>query len=116
MFISCIDKIKEMPMDMEGANNVGKRILIGPNEGWDSHVMRLFRLEKGGYTPKHKHPWQHINYVVEGEGILYMDGKEYQMKKDCVAYVPPNTEHQYKNSTEQDFIIICIVPKEGENL
>ncbi len=116
MFVSCIDKIKETEMDMEGAKNVGKRILIGQNEGWDSHVMRLFRIEKNGYTPKHSHPWPHINYVVEGEGILYMDGKEHIMKKDCVAYVPPNIEHQYRNTGNNDFVVICIVPKEGESL
>ncbi len=116
MFFSCIDKIKEVEMDMEGAKDVKKRILIGPKEGWDDSVMRLFRIEKGGYTPKHKHSWHHINYIIEGEGVLLMDGKEYPIKKDCVAYVPPNIEHQYKNSGSSDLVLICIVPKEGENL
>ncbi len=116
MFVECIKNIEEKPMNMQGAQYVDKKILIGPKEGWDSHVMRLFKVKKGGHTPKHKHPWPHINYVVEGEGVLFMDGKEYTIKKDCVAFVPPNTEHQYTNSGSGDFVIICIVPKEGENI
>ena len=116
MFVSCADKIEKIKMDLDDAKNVSKQILVGPNEGWDSHVMRLFTIEKNGFTPKHSHPWPHINYVVEGEGILYMDGKEYKMTKDCVSYVPPNIEHQYKNTGDEKFAVICIVPKEGESL
>ena len=116
MFVGCIDSIEAKPMEGEGVKNTLKRILIGPKEGWDSHVMRLFTIGKGGNTPRHKHPWPHINYVVEGKGILYMDGKEYEVKKDCVAYVPSNVEHQYINTGDEDFVIICIVPREGENL
>ncbi len=116
MFVGCIDKIEERLMDSSDAKNVTKRILIGPKEGWDSHVMRLFTIEKDGFTPKHSHPWPHINYVVEGEGILYMDGKEYKMTKDCVSYVPSNVEHQYRNTGNEKFVVICIVPKEGERL
>ncbi len=116
MFVSCIDKIEAKPMEGEGVKNVLKRILVGPNEGWQSHVMRLFTIGKDGNTPRHKHPWPHINYVVSGKGILYLNGKEYEVEKNCVAYVPANAEHQYINTSDEDFVVICIVPKEGENL
>ncbi len=116
MFVSSIEEIEAKPMEGEGVKNVLKKILLGPNEGWNSHVMRIFTIGKEGNTPKHKHPWPHINYVVEGEGVLFMDGKEYKVKKDYVAFVPANIEHQYRNTGENNFVIICIVPREGENL
>ncbi len=114
MFVGCIDEIKSEKMGM-GSKGVLKRILIGPDEGWESHVMRLFTVDENGYTPRHRHPWPHINYVVEGEGVLFLDGKEYALRKDCVAYVPANAEHQYRNTGKGKFTIICIVPVEGES-
>ncbi len=116
MIVSNIDDVKAVPMDGEGVKSVLKRVLVGPKEGWESHVMRIFTVGKGGNTPRHKHPWPHINYIVSGEGILYMDGVEYKVKKDSYAYVPSNVEHQYVNTGEDDFVFICIVPKEGENI
>ncbi len=115
MFVRCLNEIAELVQQWEGAKGVTKRILVGPKEGWDSHVMRLFRVKKGGYTPRHSHPWPHINFVVDGTGVLYLDGKEYRLEKNCVAYVPANAEHQYRNTGDDDFVIICIVPKEGES-
>ena len=38
--------------------------------------MRLFTLKEKGNSPRHTHPWPHINYVVSGRGVLYIDGKE----------------------------------------
>jgi quercetin dioxygenase-like cupin family protein len=81
MFVSHIKNIKKLPMNMEGAEKVLKQVLIGKNEGWDSHVMRLFTVEKNGHTPKHSHPYPHINFIISGKGILHMDGKNHDIEK-----------------------------------
>jgi len=116
MVVSNIEGIKPVTMDGDGVKNVLKRVLVGPKEGWESHVMRLFTVGKNGNTPRHKHPWPHINYIVSGEGVLYMDGVEYKVREGYFAFVPSNVEHQYINTGKDDFVFICIVPKEGENI
>jgi quercetin dioxygenase-like cupin family protein len=114
MFVSHIKNIKKLPMNMEGAEKVLKQVLIGKNEGWDSHVMRLFTVEKNGHTPKHSHPYPHINFIISGKGILHMDGKNHDIEKGSIAYVPDNIIHQYTNTGEEPLILICIVPSIGE--
>ena len=114
MFVSHVDNVKKVPMDMPGAEKVVKQVLIGANEGWDNHVMRLFTVEKNGHTPRHTHPYPHINFVVSGSGILHVNGKDYEIRQGSIAYVPSNVIHQYTNSSDDDLVIICIVPKEGE--
>jgi quercetin dioxygenase-like cupin family protein len=89
------------------------KALIGPDEGWQDHVMRVVELESGGYSPKHAHPWPHINYVLEGSGALYFEGKDNPVAAGSYAYVPAGQEHQYKNTGDGIFRFICIVPKEG---
>lgn len=88
-------------------------VLVGEKDGWDDYVMRLVSVEKDGFTPKHEHPWPHINYMVEGEGVLMMNGVDYPVKAGSHAYVPGNTLHQFKNVSSVPFKFICIVPKEG---
>lgn len=94
--------------------DVRKQVLVGPQQGWEGWVMRLFTLSPGGYTPRHSHPWPHINYVTGGEGNLFLGGQEHLLEAGSTAFVPPGVEHQFQNRGEGDLLFICIVPQEGE--
>lgn len=95
------------------AKDVIMKALVSPEEGWAGYVMRLFKIEAGGHTPKHAHPWPHINYIVSGQGILHLDGKEYEVEAGSFAYVPADKVHQFSNLGKEKFEFICIVPEEG---
>ncbi len=114
MFVGHKDNIEKKVIDSPLMHAVEKQILIGPEQGWDDYVMRLFTLGKGGYAPRHAHPWPHIMYAVEGEGTLFMAGKETSLTPGSVAYVPSDIEHQVSNAGSDNFVFICIVPKKGE--
>ncbi|PLX68586.1 MAG: cupin [Denitrovibrio sp.] len=114
MFVDNLKFIKRVPMDMPGAVNVMKQAPIGNAEGWEDHVMRVFTITDMGNTPKHNHDWPHINYIIKGEGILHMDGKDHPVEEGSVAFVPAGVEHQFKSSTTGEFTFICIVPNKGE--
>jgi len=114
MFVGSEKNIKSVEVKAPGALNVLKQVLIGPAEGWQGWVMRLFTLAPGGYTPRHSHPWPHINYMVSGEGILFLDGKENAVEPGSVACIPGDAEHQFKNRGEKEFSMLCIVPEEGD--
>ncbi|PKL01391.1 MAG: cupin [Tenericutes bacterium HGW-Tenericutes-1] len=95
------------------AKDASIQVLVSPNEGWDSHVMRVLEVKQEGYTPKHSHPWPHINYIIEGEGELMIDGEINKVNAGSYAYVPSDTLHQFRNVGKGVFKFICIVPKEG---
>lgn len=115
MYVDHVQKISGQEIINPGVVlNVMKQVLVGPAQGWQGWVMRLFTITGGGYTPRHAHPWPHINYIVSGKGILYLDGNEYEVQAGSVAYVPDNKEHQFKNAGSDDFAFICIVPEQGD--
>ncbi len=95
------------------AKDAKMRVLVGPEQGWDNHVMRVFELEVGGFTPRHQHAWPHINYIIEGEGSLFLNGQEQPVKAGSYAFVPGNELHQFQNIGDKPFKFICIVPSEG---
>jgi quercetin dioxygenase-like cupin family protein len=114
MFVSNIKNLDEIKVTAPGVVNAFKKSLIGPLEGWDGWVMRLFTLRDRGCSPRHAHPWPHINFIMCGRGLLYAEGKETALEEGSIAYVPSNAEHQFSSTTDEDFAFICIVPEEGD--
>lgn len=110
MFVSHRDEIEKKNI----AEKVIKQVLIGPEQGWEDYVMRMFTLEKEGKAPHHSHPWQHVIFAVEGKGNLFMVGKDYPLESGSVAYVPDGIDHQISNAGEEQFVFICIVPMRGD--
>ncbi|MFO7850422.1 MAG: cupin domain-containing protein [Spirochaetia bacterium] len=113
MFIGHIDEIEKKELDSPELKGVTQQVPIGPEQGWEDYVMRVFTLQAGGHTPKHSHPWPHINYVLKGEGVLHHEGEETPIRAGSVAYLPGGTNHQFVNKSEGELSFICIVPKEG---
>lgn len=95
------------------AKNAFMKVLVSEKEGWEDYVMRVVEVEKEGYTPKHQHPWPHINYVIQGQGEIMIDGVLNPVEAGSYAFVPADTLHQYKNTGDDVFKFICIVPKHG---
>jgi len=115
MYVDNIKQITGQAINKPGVmENVIKKVLIGSQQGWQGWVMRQFDLAENGFTPRHTHPWPHINYIVSGTGTLYLDGQTYEVGPGSVAYVPDNLEHQFKNNGGGVFSFICIVPEAGD--
>jgi len=113
MIVSHLDNLMPVVMTGDAVNAASMKKLVGAEEGWDSHVMRVVELGEDGFSPKHTHPWPHINYIIEGEGVLFLNGKENPIKAGSFAYVPSDELHQFRNTGTRPLKFICIVPTEG---
>lgn len=114
MFISHRDEIEGKKLSGDAVKGATKQVLIGAEQGWEDYVMRLFTLEKGGYSPRHAHDWPHIIFIVEGEGTLYFDGTDYPIRAGSVVFIDPNKDHQLSQKGGDKMVFMCIVPKEGD--
>lgn len=116
MKITNLEATPKTVMTMEGASNVLKQIPISSQDGSPSHAFRVFTIAPNGHTPYHTHAFEHLNYIIEGEGAVVMaTGEEKPVKKGDFVLVLPGEKHQYKNvSASSPFIMICAVPKEYE--
>ena len=111
-----LDQVAKSKMAMEGAKDVYKQLPISKADGTPSFSFRVFTIEPGGHTPYHAHEFEHLNYIIEGQGVLVNEaGKESPVKKGDFALVLPGEKHQYRNtSADHPFLMICAVPKEYE--
>jgi quercetin dioxygenase-like cupin family protein len=116
MKIVHLDQVKKSEVKMEGAHKAFKQVPLSRDDGAPIYSYRVFTVEPGGYTPYHQHNYEHMNYVIDGEGALVNEnGDEQEIKKGDFALVMPNEKHQYRNkSKEHPMIMICGVPREFE--
>jgi len=93
---------------------VEKRVLIGPANDAPTFAIRRFTIAPGGYTPYHKHPWEHGVYVLSGKGEIRSADRSDSISPGDFALVPPMEEHQFVNTDKEPFEFICVVPLAGE--
>ena len=114
-----VGNIKELEkhiVNHPSAFNAAMKVLVSPSDGWEGYVMRVVEVEVDGFTPKHNHPWPHINYFIEGNGELMIDGEVNKVEAGSFAFVPGDALHQFRNKGKNVFKFICIVPEEGHKI
>jgi quercetin dioxygenase-like cupin family protein len=116
MKIISLKDVTKSKVKMEGASGASKQIPLSQSDGTPVYSYRVFTLAPDGYTPYHQHNYEHMNYIIEGEGYLVNEkGEKTAVNQGDFALVMPNEKHQYMNkSSENNFVMICGVPKEFE--
>jgi quercetin dioxygenase-like cupin family protein len=81
MHIATLEKVTKIRPNMEGAKGVYKQIPISKENGTPTFSFRVFTIEPGGHTPLHSHPFEHLNYIIEGNGAMVAEEREHELKK-----------------------------------
>jgi quercetin dioxygenase-like cupin family protein len=92
------------------SQNTQVRWLLTKEIGAKNFAMRLFEMAPGGFSPLHKHPWEHEVFVLEGEGLVFDGQKALPLQAGDVAFVMPNEQHQFKNNSDKPFKFLCLIP------
>jgi quercetin dioxygenase-like cupin family protein len=104
------DEIEPTYIDNDIAKGVAARVLIGKADGADNFCMRVFELSEDGHTPKHSHNWEHEIFVYSGKGAVFSNDDLTPVEPGCSVFIPGNEEHQIKNTGNEPFVFVCIVP------
>ena len=99
------------PVEMEGAKDVQIRWLISEREGAPNFFMRLFEMAPGGHSPRHRHDYEHEIFILEGEGTAFYEGEEHEIGPGYSLFIPPNAEHQFRNTGNDILKFLCLIPK-----
>lgn len=94
---------KEWPVPTSNEN--GAKIqnfpFVGPG------VIRVV-IKAGQEIPNHYHNFSHtLVYVAEGEGTVFLEGKDHFVKPGMVIYYAPKQVHGFK-SQGKDLVIIAV--------
>ena len=71
----------------------------------------IIRLRKDQDDTQSTHSVDEIYYVIEGEGLIRICGKNYEVRKGIVVFVPANTEHRF-HKNRGDLIVLYVFARE----
>jgi quercetin dioxygenase-like cupin family protein len=92
---------------VDGASGVVGLPLLELAEGTGQFDVRGVRIAPGGVSADHAHPWEQANYVLSGHGRVDIDGTGYDVGPDDFVYVPPNAQHVFTNTGDEQLVLLA---------
>ncbi|MGB7062233.1 MAG: cupin domain-containing protein [Candidatus Zixiibacteriota bacterium] len=110
MKITNFRDVEAKAVDDPDARGAKVRWLISEKDGAPNFAMRLFEMKPEGYTPYHKHEWEHEVFVLKGRGSLVTETKNFPLNEGDAVFVPGNENHQFRNESDEPLVFLCMVP------
>jgi quercetin dioxygenase-like cupin family protein len=98
---------------VETGEGVTKQVLISPDEG-PNFAMRRFEIQPGGSMPNHTNLVEHEQYVLRGQAEIGIGSEIHNVKKNDVVFIPAGVPHWYRNTGEEPFEFLCMVPNKDD--
>lgn len=86
------------------------KALVGPDNSGSKLVdFRISRYAPAAYVEEHVHAVQEqIYYVIEGEGVLTLDGAKHLMGAHDYVFVPPGVRHSFANTGLAGLVFLVV--------
>lgn len=75
---------------------------------------RYFEVAPGGYTSFERHGHEHVVVVLRGQGRVRLGDDWSEIGPGDVVNVRSHTPHQFVNSGDEPFGIVCVVDRERD--
>ena len=94
------------------------RLVHPKTVGSDQLAVSLVDMQPGDRIKRHRHSYEEAYFVIEGEGVMFLEGEEdIALAPGVAVYVPPNRIHGQVNTADRSLRILCSLsppPVEGE--
>jgi quercetin dioxygenase-like cupin family protein len=92
--------------------------LVMPETAGSRHIdYRISMYQPMAYVKLHKHNVQEqVYHVLEGEGLMEIDGKRHVVRKHDVIFLPPGIEHAISNTGLADLVFLVVTAPVTDDL
>jgi mannose-6-phosphate isomerase-like protein (cupin superfamily) len=77
-------------------------------------ATQFFGVIAPGRAPDHSHVYDEVIYVLEGEGMLHIDGSHEPVSQGTCIHLPPLLEHSLENSGDSPMRIVAVFHPAGD--
>jgi mannose-6-phosphate isomerase-like protein (cupin superfamily) len=67
------------------------------------------RLPAGATSRPHRLRSSEVYYILEGQGVMYINGEDAPVHPGQAIYIPPHATQYIENTGAGDLIFLCIV-------
>jgi mannose-6-phosphate isomerase-like protein (cupin superfamily) len=108
-FIRNIAEVKwrEFPDHHGGALS---KPLVMPETAGSKHIdYRISMYQPMAYVKLHRHKVQEqVYHVIEGEGLMEIDGEKHVVRKHDYIFLPPGVDHSIENTGLVDLVFLVV--------
>jgi mannose-6-phosphate isomerase-like protein (cupin superfamily) len=73
------------------------RVLFGPGQGCEVATQFLGEIP-AGRAPEHSHPYDELVLILEGTGVLHLNGADHPVSAGSCVHLPPRQLHCLENT------------------
>ncbi len=86
------------------------KMLVHPSNADTRHFdFRISSYQPKGYAEVHVHDIaENIYYILQGKGIVELDGEKHLVEPHMVIHIPPGVRHGIFNTGLEDFVFIVV--------
>ncbi|MGD0235637.1 MAG: cupin domain-containing protein [Syntrophorhabdales bacterium] len=66
-------------------------------------------VKPGQTTRPHRLKTSEVYYILEGQGLMSVDGESQAVRPGQAIYIPPHSTQHIKNTGESDLEFLCVV-------
>jgi len=105
-----IKDLKDCSEFFAGDNTILRELLHPDKADLNIRYSLAHAILKPGKTSQpHKLKTSEVYYILEGEGIMYIDNETEKVSPGQAVYIPPNSRQYIHNSGTSDLKFLCIV-------
>jgi mannose-6-phosphate isomerase-like protein (cupin superfamily) len=105
-----IKDLKSCTLITAGDNTSLRQILHPENDHLEINYSFAHAIVKSGETSyRHKLSTSEVYYILEGEGLMHIDGETCPVKPQQAVFIPPNADQCITCTSAQDLFFLCIV-------
>jgi quercetin dioxygenase-like cupin family protein len=82
---------------------------VWPTTGGSELSVLYCWMGKGQQTGLHSHPTHHYGVVLNGNGLVYIDGRVYEQLEGDLIHIPPDLPHSFGGTRDDDCWLIDFV-------
>lgn len=101
--------------EVEQAEGLRKKILVGNDSDGARNALRRFILEPGARVPRHTNSVEHVQYVLEGGYTVEIEGEKRVAREGDAMHIPAGAVHSYTGGEERG-VFLCVVPNEEDEM
>ena len=111
---SATHAVVDLETEEKGTATAGRQFVLGarPDVGCDS-VTQFIGLVPPGRAPDHYHLYDEVIYVLEGEGVLYVDGEEADLGPGACVHLPARMVHCLANTGPDELRLLGVFRPAG---
>jgi mannose-6-phosphate isomerase-like protein (cupin superfamily) len=84
--------------------------LVMPDTAASEHIdYRISMYQPMAYVKVHRHKRQEqVYHVIEGEGLMHIEGKDHLVRKHDFIFLPPGVDHSISNTGLVDLVFLVV--------